>query len=262
MDKLSDNIAVLSDNLLTIVTYVIPGLVIYFIRIQTTDGRMPKHSETLLNYFFLSLIFYVFYYPFKVLADYLLINYILSSSTDQIWINLLKHLGLAIRTLFAPVGFGIALARFEKNEPLLNKLLKKFKLRPVHHIPTAWDYRFRSMGKCHVIVTLKDGSIIHGYFGDKSFVSSDPTDRDIYIESVIEAVENTADGSTETNTHRSIYITSGEIKTIEFLTNSSLGDKKTIGFKERQTIWRRTCQFFRKTLKINHWTKAMFLKIS
>ncbi len=41
-----------------------------------------------------------------------------------------------------------------------------------------------------VIITLKDGSTVSGYFGEKSIAASDPEERDLYIEEVYTLGEN------------------------------------------------------------------------
>jgi hypothetical protein len=66
-----------------------------------------------------------------------------------------------------------------------------------------------------VLVTLKDDSIVAGDFGPSSFSSSDGEERDLYIECVYTIPGDGTpwkciDGS------KGIWISSGEIKTIEF----------------------------------------------
>ncbi len=55
----------------------------------------------------------------------------------------------------------------------------------IHPIERPWDWFFRQRGREHwAIVRLKDGSILGGKFGKKSFASSDPTNPEIYLEKV------------------------------------------------------------------------------
>ncbi len=61
-------------------------------------------------------------------------------------------------------------------------LWKWLKLRSINPIPTGWDWIFSRAGTCFVLITLKDGTEIAGYFGGDSMASSDPDRRDIYIE--------------------------------------------------------------------------------
>ncbi|MCX8505556.1 MAG: hypothetical protein ORN98_02950, partial [Alphaproteobacteria bacterium] len=55
MDKLIE----IDKNLFIIIQFVVPGLIILFLRIQFTTGRMPKPSEAALTYVVLSLIYYI-----------------------------------------------------------------------------------------------------------------------------------------------------------------------------------------------------------
>ncbi|NQW03684.1 MAG: hypothetical protein HQ485_06615 [Acidobacteria bacterium] len=51
-----------------------------------------------------------------------------------------------------------------------------------HPMPMAWDYYFGQGVPCWVLFRLKNGKSIGGFFGAKSFASSYPHGRDIYIE--------------------------------------------------------------------------------
>lgn len=52
-------------------------------------------------------------------------------------------------------------------------------------IPTSWDYKFGKINKAEwLIVTLKDGTKVPGYFGTNSFASSVDSERDLYIEEI------------------------------------------------------------------------------
>ena len=81
-------------------------------------------------------------------------------------------------------------------------------------IPTAWDWKFSAAEEQWVLVTLKDGTRFGGFLGSKSFVSSDPGERDVYIEKVFSLEEE--DHNWKDVGPKSVLITAGEIKTIEF----------------------------------------------
>jgi hypothetical protein len=51
-----------------------------------------------------------------------------------------------------------------------------------HPTPKAWDYFFGSGAACWIIVTLKSGRVIGGYYGTESFSSSFPHEEDLYLE--------------------------------------------------------------------------------
>ncbi|MDR1289890.1 MAG: DUF6338 family protein [Planctomycetaceae bacterium] len=51
--------------------------------------------------------------------------------------------------------------------------------------PSAWDYYFSLRKHCFVLVHLKNGQLIGGYFGDNSLASAYPEKMSIYLEQVI-----------------------------------------------------------------------------
>jgi hypothetical protein len=51
--------------------------------------------------------------------------------------------------------------------------------------PSAWDYYFSLRKRCFVLVHLKNGQLIGGYYGDNSFASAYPEKMSIYLEQMI-----------------------------------------------------------------------------
>lgn len=56
--------------------------------------------------------------------------------------------------------------------------------------PTAWDYFFDRRIPVFVLVQLRNGSKIGGYYGLQSYATSFPTEGDIYLEIVYSVDEN------------------------------------------------------------------------
>lgn len=52
--------------------------------------------------------------------------------------------------------------------------------------PTAWDFFFDRREPVFVLVQLKNGSMLGGYYGFRSYATSFPTEGDIYLETVYE----------------------------------------------------------------------------
>lgn len=88
-------------------------------------------------------------------------------------------------------------------------------LRPISPIPTGWDWIFSRTGPCFVLVTLKDGREIAGWFGSRSMASSDPERKDIFVETLYTVP---ADGSPwiEIPGSLGIHVDGGQIAFIEF----------------------------------------------
>ena len=64
-----------------------------------------------------------------------------------------------------------------------------------------------------VLVTLKNGTRFAGFCGARSFISSIPSEQDIYIQHVYDMDE---DDEWHLREDCSVLITSGEVSTIEF----------------------------------------------
>ena len=56
----------------------------------------------------------------------------------------------------------------------------KFNLNTIDPTDTAWDWLFAKRKCSQLLITLKDGSEVCGWYADDSFTSSDATDRDIH----------------------------------------------------------------------------------
>lgn len=79
----------------------------------------------------------------------------------------------------------------------------------------AWDYVFSKRLPAWIVITLKDGRKVGGWYGGKSFASSNPNLPEIYIQ---EEYHINEDGGFDSPHHESggILITESEISTIHF----------------------------------------------
>ena len=117
-------------------------------------------------------------------------------------------------TIFAATLFAIFVG-IVKQKQVVRKVLSFFKIYCPHSIPNSWDYAFARSEGIWVIVTLTDDSVIYGEFSTKSFASSDPEERDLFIEKTYILNEKSEWIAAEKND--GIYINKDQIKTIEFL---------------------------------------------
>ncbi|WP_327790210.1 DUF6338 family protein, partial [Aeromonas caviae] len=62
----------------------------------------------------------------------------------------------------------------------VNVRIKRFKQHPIQR---PWDYVFSSLEPHWVLVTLKSGEKIGGYYGPNSFASSSPAPEQIFLQS-------------------------------------------------------------------------------
>jgi len=66
----------------------------------------------------------------------------------------------------------------------------KIHLNTIDPTDTAWDWLFAKREVCQMIITLKDDSEICGWYAERSFTSSNPDERDIYIQYTYKKDEN------------------------------------------------------------------------
>ena len=77
--------------------------------------------------------------------------------------------------------------------PLLYRSLLKWQwLASKIQLPylTAWDFFFDRRVPVFVLVQLRNGSMLGGYYGFQSYATSFPTEGDIYLETVYEVDED------------------------------------------------------------------------
>lgn len=188
------------DNLYMILGFLVPGLIVLFVRSQFITGRRPPHATVLLSYLTVSIIYYALALP---LVD------LVQSIQEPGYGKSLAWFGLVF---VGPAIFGLFLG-INIQKGLFRRFLKWIHLNPVHVMPTAWDWKFGGMGEQWVLVTLKDGTRFAGFCGEDSFMSSDPAERDIYIQWVYDIDD---DNKWTPRGDNGVLITAGETSTIEF----------------------------------------------
>jgi len=196
------------DNLYLVLGFLVPGLIVVFVRAQFLTGRSPSHSDALLSYLTLSIIYYALVLP---LVDYVL------SIEDPGYRKAIAWFGLIF---VGPAIFGLLLG-LNAQKGFLRWILNRCGLNPVHVMPTAWDWKFSNMEPQWVLVTLKDGTRFAGCCSKDSFMSSDPAERDIYIQWIYDIGD---DNQWHSRGENGVLLAAGEIRTIEFWPLSSQGD--------------------------------------
>ncbi|MDS7924564.1 MULTISPECIES: DUF6338 family protein [Acinetobacter] len=92
---------------------------------------------------------------------------------------------------------------------------KWFQRRAPHPTLLPWDFVFSKRTVCWVIITLNDGTKIHGRYGKNSFVSNYPLEPQIYLD---EFWKPDVDGGFDRkyNLSAGIILLSKDIRSIEF----------------------------------------------
>ena len=190
-------------NFYKILALLIPGVVILYVRIQFLTGRYVPTTDQLLNYAAVSLVYYgIVFTLVPVVSKFSTINPLTITSAQVIlWLAIL---------FVGPVICGILLGiGAQKN--WIRLAFRAVHLNLVHPTPTAWDWKFGLRREEWVLVTLKNGTKFAGFVGQNSFMSSDPAERDIFIEKVYDI----DDDDQWQARNSSALIVGGEISTVE-----------------------------------------------
>jgi Family of unknown function (DUF6338) len=191
------------DTFYLILAFIVPGLIVVYVRSQFITGRSPSHTDNVLSYLTLSLIYYALTLPFIEQALGVKEPW---TAKAAIWICL---------TLIGPSVLGLFLGAAAQ-KGLGNWAADKLGLSTTHVIPAAWDWRFSTTprGGMFLMVTLTSDERIAGFFGIRSFASSEPGERDLYLE---EEYTVSDDGSWESRSDKvGVLIPGKEIRYVEF----------------------------------------------
>lgn len=185
------------NNLYLILVFIVPGFIALSVRSQFITGRIsPQNKASLLSYLTISVIYGALVLPF----------------VDPAWLKE-SRLAWFVLVFIGPIFLGLLLG-INIQKDFVRRFLNRFGLYPAHAIPTAWDWKFNGMAEQWVLVTLKDGTRFAGFYGARSFVSSNPDERDMFIQWIYDIDE---DGTwTPPKSERGVLIAAGEIRTIEF----------------------------------------------
>lgn len=198
MNNLSDN------SILIIIYFIVPGVLSYttYVAIIGAPRRLREYS--LLKWFIFGTYYNIVWYIILSIQGVSNLSDMFQSRTTG---------DFALRLFVSPLLFGIILALLSKMN-LIRGMLNKFGIPVLHPALSAWDYVFINRNPCWIMITLIDGNNVYGYFGLNSSVSSDPDERDIYIEQVYTYDE---DGEIIEDPHYDgMLIDSSQIRTIEF----------------------------------------------
>lgn len=188
-------------NVQLVIAFIVPGLIISYVRARFITGRMEKLSDSMLGYVALTVVYYGFALPF--------VHGIVTLPPG--WMNNLAWWAVVI---VGPAVLGLLLG-VGAEQGWLRWLAHKLGLNPVHSTPNAWDWRFRSKAGCYVLVTLSDGGTAAGFFGTQSFASSDPAEPDLYIQELMD-VPDDGGAWTPQAIKKGILIPAKEIRYVNF----------------------------------------------
>lgn len=157
-------------DILLVICLFVPG----FIFTSTLSNFFPQREKKSKELTLLSLLI-------ASAANYTLLSpliYYLMSDSPTAWIYFPSWIFIIFCT---PIIFALITAKIlQKN--VISNLAKLLNLPFRSHHPTGWDHKFAQLKYCYLLISLKDGTQVAGYFGDKSLASSIPEHKDIYLE--------------------------------------------------------------------------------
>jgi len=152
--------------------FAAPGLIIVYFRSRFITGRRPKTSEYVLEYIAISTAYLALSVPF--------VEFFIEARTTN-WIRIALWL-LLLGVVPACVGIVLGTGT---QRGWWRFLFGKLGLSLVSPYPTGWDWIFSRLRQpAFLLITLEDGSQVAGYFGWDSLASSDPSERDLYLEEI------------------------------------------------------------------------------
>lgn len=186
------------------ILFIVPGYIFTTFRSYLVAGQRPRSTDYIIKLLTLSAVNFALFGWIIYLAVWLKI--------EGFWRSVLWMVLIVVLPAMAGGLSGMCTSR-----EWFRKLYELLRLQPIHVIPSSWDYKFSKSKGEWILVTLKDGTKFAGWWGSASFASSEPTERDIYIEQMFEIPED--DHAPWAPTSRSVLIFQGEIRTIEFIPN-------------------------------------------
>ena len=181
--------------------FAVPGIIALYFRGQFLTGRLPPLGEGAIAYVILSLVYQALCYPLS------------KNLFDSAWASGWRWLGWFVFIFVVPAIIGLLLG-LNIRKGWLKGLVNKCGFSTIHPVNCAWDWHFGQCEECWVIAVLKDGTEWHGYMGGGSFMSSDSSERDLFIEKVYQC---DSEGKPWTPRSSSVWIAHGEIQSLEFL---------------------------------------------
>jgi len=96
----------------------------------------------------------------------------------------LCHTVMAAWYLFlSPFFVGTIISWLDQQE-IAREIFSRIGINTMTGPPTAWDSQFQRLygNPAYMIVTMTNGNKFFGYYGDASCASSDPSERDLYLQ--------------------------------------------------------------------------------
>lgn len=187
------------ENFSVLLQLVVPGFVIVYVRNQLVANRRLPISEAIVGYLAMSFVYQALVFPLATWLRAL-------SLTAEV-----KGLAELLISIVLPAVLGLVIG-VNARLGWTRWLFARFRIALNHPVNTAWDWRFGGQEECWVMAVLKDGTKWLGHLGPDSFISTDPGERDIYIQTVY-TIE---DDNSWTFKGSGVWLPQSELQSLEF----------------------------------------------
>lgn len=219
--------------LLILLVFVLPGFVAVLLKERIYEVRGEESTfDRLLTVVYYSLLVYL---PVALVVGVLsavgavhqtdVVDF--ANGRSAIWLTAL--VALAVLLIF-PALSALAAAAWVRSDQRLT-WQERLKINPVHRIPNSWDFAFDSEQDLLLVVTLRDGNRVAGYYGRRSHSGYGTRTRDLFLE---ERWDFNDDGTAlEGPAHRSVgvWVGADDIVAVE---QYALTDAQQAELEQRQ----------------------------
>jgi hypothetical protein len=188
------------DAIYVALVFIVPGYVFLFFRNQFVVGQGQLGKEQLLSYVTVSGV------------NFAVCGWIIYAAYKNDFGVPMKAASWMLVIILIPALAGIVVGACTQRDHFRH-VYHWFGLEPIYIVPSAWDYKFSKSPGGWILVRLRNGDQVAGWWAGQSFASDDRSERDLLIEQVFDI----PDAGPWVPTNRSILIMAGEIQTIEFL---------------------------------------------
>jgi len=171
------------------ILFLIPG----FLMRKAVDATLPfakQRSQNVLELLTLSCINYAFASPFIVLLLLCWPTRLDLANPVMTTRNVIYGAFWILVIFVTPFILGLCV-RPVTEWAHRSSFWRKLGLRIIHPCPTGWDYAFARQQQYWLRVMLSDGRLLEGVFRESSLASSEPGERDLFLEDVYEFDEET-----------------------------------------------------------------------
>ena len=189
------------ESIMYTLKYVIPGYIILEIIRMITPSSKKTETEIVVQSIGYSILNYsIWSFVFSLLE--------ISFSNNTILLKVMQSVALILTGIIT----GVCIAVIKKKN-IMGRILGLLKIDTTNSIPTSWDYVFSKYEPYWLEIGVSDRKVIRGLFYDNSFASSEPGEKDIYLEELYEKKEDSWEKVRQT---KGVWINHNEIRYIKF----------------------------------------------